>query len=179
MLEKNQSILLVIDIQGKLAEKMFQKEILYQNVKIMIKSCQILDIPIIWLEQYPQGLGRTIPEIAELLSNIQPISKSNFSACKESKFIEKFQSYNRKQIIIIGIETHICIYQTTKDLLKSNYAVFVISDAVSSRTKENKLIGLDNISRLGGIISSTEMCLFELLKIAEGQEFRQISKLLK
>ena len=179
MLEIENTVLFVIDIQGKLAHLMQDKEILFNNIKKMIKIARIMDIPIVWVEQYPEGLGPTVPEIAELLDSAGPIKKTEFSCCKNKKFINKVKELNKPQLLLSGIETHICIYQTSMDLLQSGYEVQVLADAVSSRTKANKKIGLDRIKTSGGVITSTEMAVFELLKVAGGDKFREIIKIIK
>lgn len=180
MLNLDSSALIVIDVQGKLAQLMYQKEILFANLKRMIKGAQILEIPIVWTEQVPQNLGQTTPEIAELLAkSARPISKSSFSCCGNQPFMETFKSLNRKQILLTGIETHICVYQTALDLLNLGYEVHVVTDAVSSRIAENKQIGLAQIKEAGARLTSTEMALFELLRIAEGDPFKQITKIVK
>ena len=136
-------------------------------------------MPIVWVEQNPDGLGPTIPEVAELLTNIQPIAKLSFSACGCKEFIKEFKSLNRNQILIAGIETHICVYQSSVDLLDLDYEVHVVTDAVSSRTPENRQVGLDKIKDAGGFLTSTETAIFELLKVAEGQKFKEILKIVK
>jgi nicotinamidase-related amidase len=179
MFEINNSCLVVIDVQGKLAELMHDQETLYKNVQILIKAAKILDIPILWCQQVPKALGPTIETVAELLADNQPIDKSSFSCCGNEQFSNKLKETNRNQVIICGIETHVCVYQTAIDLLQQNYHVSVIADAVSSRTAENKQLTLDKMLSLGIDISSTEMMLFELLKTAEHPNFREIAKLIK
>ena len=179
MLTKENAVLLVVDVQGKLAQLMHEKEKLFKNLKIMVKGAKILQVPIIWLEQNPDGLGPTIPELAGLLKNQQSISKFGFSCCQNDEFSAALKAVKRKQIVLTGIETHICIYQTARDLLAKGYGVEVVADAVSSRTLANKHIALEKISKAGGIISSTEMVLFELLQVAEGEQFKGILRLVK
>ncbi len=179
MLSQNDCCLVVVDVQGKLAQLMHDKEILFKNICILIQSAKILNIPILWCQQVPEALGPTIPEIAGLLSDIQPINKSSFSCCGCEEFDKKIEKLNRKQVMICGIETHVCVYQTAVDLLAKKYEVNVIADAVSSRTLSNKEIGLKRIAAEGIRTSSTEMALFEILKTAEHPNFKQIAKLVK
>ncbi len=180
MLNIDNTALLVIDIQGKLAQLMYQKEVLFANAQRMIKGAQILDIPIIWTEQVPEKLGPTLPEISQLLvGSATPISKSSFSCCGHQPFMEAFKVLNRHQVLMTGIETHICIYQTALDLLNLGYEVQVVTDAVSSRVLENKQIGLERMKAAGAILTSTEMALFELLQVAEGAKFKEIAKIVK
>lgn len=180
MLVKDNCALLVVDVQGKLAQMMDQKEQLFNNLQILIKGSQILKLPIIWVEQYPQGLGPTIPEVANLLSgSAKPISKKTFNACLTEKFMQRLKELNRNQLLMCGIETHICIYQTTVSLLQHGYQVHVVADAVSSRTAENRELGLHKMVANGAELTGVEMALYELLKVAEGQEFKEVLKLVK
>jgi len=179
MLTVENTALLIIDVQGKLAQLMQGKEVLFENLQRMIKGAQILGIPIIWTEQNPRGLGPTIPEVAPLLSNSQPIHKLSFSCCGNEDFMRELRALNRKQILITGIEMHICVYQTAMDLINLGYEVEVVADAVSSRTVENKEIGLEKVRDGGGKLTSTETALFELLKVAEGEKFKEILQIMK
>jgi nicotinamidase-related amidase len=180
MLTINNTALLVIDVQGKLAQLMDQKEELFANLKKIIKGAQVLELPLIWTEQVPKKLGATTPEIAELLvDSAQPISKASFSCCGVQPFMAALEQLNRRQILVTGIETHICVYQTALDLLAQGYEVHLVVDAVSSRRAENKQIGLDRMNEAGATLTSTEMALFELLRVAEGDKFRQIARIVK
>ena len=180
MLNINNTALMVVDVQGKLAQLMAQKEFFFANLERMIKGANVLDLPIIWTEQVPDKLGETTPHIKELLADrAEPISKSSFSCCGSVPFMETFKALNRKQILMTGIETHVCVYQTTLDLLNLGYEVQVVSDAVASRIASNKQIGLERMREAGATLTSTEMALFELLRIAEGDKFRQITKIVK
>lgn len=180
MLNIDNTTLMVIDVQGKLAQLMDQKENFFANLERMIKGANVLDLPIIWTEQVPDKLGETTPHIKELLvDRAEPIRKSSFSCCGHTPFMETFKALNRKQILMTGLETHICVYQTTLDLLNLGYKVQVVSDAVASRIAPNKQIGLERMREAGATLTSTEMALFELLRIAEGDRFRQIARIVK
>jgi len=179
MLEMENVILLIVDIQGNLAHLMDGKEFLFKNVQKLIKGIQALGIPILWVEQNPQGLGPTISEIADILSDIQPISKMSFSSCRNDRFVQALNALNRKQILIAGIEAHVCVYQTAVDLVDLGYEVQVVTDAVSSRNVGNKEIGLQRMRDFGVSLTSVETALFELLKVAEGEKFREILKIVK
>jgi nicotinamidase-related amidase len=179
MLKPNNTILSVIDVQGELAHAMYNKETLFENLQKLIKGVKIFGIPILWTEQNPEGLGPTIPEVAILLSGIKPISKLSFSCCGNECFMEALRGLNRNQVLLAGIEAHVCIYQTAVDLVNLGYGVQVVADAVSSRTKENKSIGLEKIREVGLSLTSVETVLFELLKAAEGPKFEEILKIVK
>jgi len=179
MLEIGKTSLIVVDVQDKLVELVYDKETLFKNIEILIQSAQILDIPVVWCQQRPDVLGATIPQIAKLLEGIEPIDKATFSCFAHQPFADKLKSLNRSQILLCGVETHICIYQTAVDLVGAGYSVDVIADAVSSRTEENKKNGLKKIEKVGANVSSTEMALFELLKSAKHPQFKQVVKLVK
>jgi len=179
MLTSENTILVLVDVQGKLAHLMHGKETLFENLRRVIKGIQILGIPILWTEQYPEGLGPTIAQVADLLSGIQPISKLSFSCCRNDRFVQALKASGRNQVLIVGIEAHVCVYQTAADLLKLGYEVQVVSDAVSSRTLENKEVGLQKMRDAGVGLTSTEMALFELVRVAEGQQFKEILKIVR
>jgi nicotinamidase-related amidase len=179
MLDIQQCCLTVVDVQGKLAQLMHGREALFKNIQILIQAAKILEIPILWCQQCPDALGPTVPEIAQLLADIEPVNKSAFSCCGDEQFNAGLKDLARKQILLCGIETHVCIYQTSVDLLRQDFNVDVIADAVSSRAQENKQIALNRLAAEGANITCTEMALFELLQTAEHPKFRQIAKLIK
>lgn len=179
MLDEKNCLLVIVDVQGKLAQLMHDRENLFKKIRILIQASRILDIPIIWCQQVPAALGPTVPEIAELLAGNQPIDKACFSCAGCEQFREKLNELGRKQVLLCGIETHVCVYQTAVELLSKDYQVDVIADSVSSRTLDNKQIGLNRMAAAGVHISSTETALFEILKSAEHPLFKQIAKLVK
>jgi nicotinamidase-related amidase len=179
MLDIQNCCLIVVDVQGKLAQLMHDKDTLFKNIEILIKSAKILNIPILWCQQCPESLGPTIPQIAQLLTDFAPINKASFSCCGADGFNEKLNQLARKQILLCGIEAHVCIYQTAVDLIRLGYEVEVICDAVSSRTPENKQAAITRMTAAGAKLTTTEMALFELLKTADHPQFKQIAKLLK
>jgi len=179
MLNPENTALTIIDVQEKLSRVMYEKEMLFESIQKLIKGIQVLDIPVIVTEQYPKGLGPTIPEVSNLFPNFQPIPKISFSCCGNERFLQELNDLHRKQVLIAGIETHVCVYQTALDLLSLGYEVQVVTDCVSSRTPANRDIGLNRVSQAGAIPTSTEMALFELLKVADGERFRAISKIVK
>ena len=179
MLDRKRSLLVVTDVQGKLANLMFEKDALFKNIGIIIDGFKIFDIPILWLEQYPDGLGPTVPEVTSHLEGYKPLSKKTFSALNDKNILKRFYEIGKDQILITGIETHICIYQTSLQLISIGNELHAVQDAVSSRTEYNKKIGLEKIARAGGHITSVETALFELLGIAEGKTFKKILELVK
>ena len=179
MLSPDSTVLVVIDVQGKLAQLMYEKQMVFDNAQRLIKGAQILEIPIIVTEQNPKGLGPTVPEIAALFPQFQPLPKFSFSCCADADFSRTLTSLKRKQVLISGIEAHVCIFQTSLDLLALGYEVHVVADVVSSRTPENREVALQRMRDEGVKITSTEMALFELLKTAESPRFRDVSRTVK
>jgi nicotinamidase-related amidase len=179
MLTTSDAVLVIVDVQGRLATLMHQKDEFYANVVRIIKGALALDIPVLWNEQLPDKLGDTIPEIKEALSGHQPLVKSTFSCCGNEAFNEQLLQSGKRQVLLAGMETHVCVYQTAVDLLDKGYEVYLVADAVSSRFKENKEIGIQAIRDLGARITSVEMALFEMLKVAEGDQFKQVIKIVK
>jgi nicotinamidase-related amidase len=179
MLKPQNTVLVIVDVQGKLAQLMHDKEALFANLQRLIQGIQVLEVPIIWLEQNPKGLGPTIPEVAALLPDGEPIPKFSFSCCGNAAFMRALRGAQRANVLLCGIETHVCIYQTAMDLLALGYGVHVVADAVSSRTAENCHIALDRMRDARACITSTEMALFELLRTAKAPQFKAIAKIVK
>ena len=179
MFTVDKTALLIIDVQGKLAQLMHDKKALFDNLGRIVRGVKTLEIPILWAEQNPEGLGPTIPAIAEQLPELDPIAKTSFSCCGSEDFIEALSWVSRKQILVVGIEAHVCVYQTVMDLLERGYEVQVVADAVSSRTLENKKIGLKKMTGAGAGITSVETALFEILRVAKGEKFKEILKIVK
>jgi len=179
MLDIRNCCLVVIVVHGKLAQLMHDRQALFKNIQILITAAKILNIPILWTQQCPASLGPTVPEIEQLLADNEPINKAAFSCCGAEQFNAKLNDLARRQVLLCGIEAHVCIYQTAVDLLRKGFDVNVIADAVSSRTLDNKQIAISRIANDGANISSVEMALFELLKTAEHPQFKQVAKLIK
>src|SRR5699024_1010346 len=155
-------------------------EIVHKNLENLIKGLRKLGVPIIWVEQYPEGLGHTVEEVSDLLKDsYEPIAKMNFSACGKDRVQELMKKYNCENYIIAGVEAHVCVYQTVCDLLAEGKHVEFVQDAISSRTLENKQLAINKMSQLGAYPTSVEMVLFELLQTAEHEKFREISAIIK
>lgn len=179
MLKLDDTVLLIIDVQGKLAQLMDGKELLFKNIINLAKGAKVLNIPIIWTEQYPEGIGPTIPELAEVLTEISPLPKITFSCCQDDGFLAELKRIGRKNILISGIEAHICVYQTVTDLISQGYHTELVVDAVSSRNSVNKELGIDKMVMNGASITCVETALYELLGKAGTDEFKQILKIIK
>jgi len=179
LLTVEECVLVVIDIQEKLARAMHEKEKFTDNLLRLLQGIKILEIPVIFTEQYPQGLGPTISEVLELLPGEKPIIKKAFSCWRVPEFTIRLQSCGRKQVLLTGIESHVCVYQTAIDLLNAGFGVHAVTDCISSRTAPNRDLGLQRMRDAGARLTSVEMVLFELLKAAEGEKFKAISRIVK
>lgn len=173
------AVILIVDIQERLAAVMPDRESLTANTLHIIALAILLKIPICLTEQYPKGLGRTIADVKDALPEYRPIEKTYFSACAEPGFSDKFRGLGRNHVILCGIEAHICILQTALDLIAEGYDVHVVSDCVSSRTQANKTIGIRQMRQAGAIVTSTETVVFQLLARAGTDEFKLMSNRIK
>ena len=180
-LEADQCALIVVDIQEKLLPPIFQKEQLVKNSKLLIRLAGILKIPTLMTTQYAKGLGNTVPEIASLLPQTEPIDKTMFSCFGSDVFCSLLKRLpgNRTTVLLCGMESHICVTQTALSALREGYLVHVASDAVSSRTEWNWKIGLDRMRAAGAVISSTEMMMYELLRASNAAGFKELLPYLK
>ena len=179
MLKPENTILVLVDVQEKLSKAMHEKNALLENTVKMVQGAKVLDLPIVWTEQNPKGLGETVPEVRELLVGTEPVTKLSFSCCGEPRFMEEIRKLDRKQIVVGGIETHVCVYQTVADLVSLGYEVHVLTDCVSSRTPANRAAGLERCKESGASMTSVETVLFELLGSAEGDRFKSMLKVVK
>jgi nicotinamidase-related amidase len=178
-LTADNTALLVIDMQERLFPVMHEKEKLLRNMLKLIRGAQVLEIPVVLTEQYPRGLGPTLPEIKKLLPDVSPIEKVSFNCCDEEVFCQALGNLKRKQVLVAGIEAHICVYQTAMALCRAGYDVQVVSDCVASREPENRLVALFKMGAAGVSPTTNEMALFELLKVARGDKFKQISNIVR
>jgi nicotinamidase-related amidase len=179
VLTTDNTVLVLIDFQERLFPVMHEKDKLLRNVLKLIEGAKVLEIPIVLTEQYPKGLGPTLPEIKELLPEIKPVEKVCFNCCDEGAFGKSLEALKRRQVLIAGIEAHICVYQTAMALLRDGYEVQVVGDCVSSREPENKIVSLLKMGAAGVGPTTVEMALFELLKVASGDKFKKISNIVK
>ncbi len=178
-LTPNRSVLVVVDIQEKFRDLIHGMDQIMASTERLIRFCQQLDIPIVVTEHYPRGLGVTVSEIRNLVSPFQPIEKIDFSCAGCTPFNETLTKLDRNQVILCGIETHVCIYQTAFDLLRQNRQVAVAVDATSSCSATNREIGLKRMSELGVQSMGVQMLMFEILGKAGTAEFKAVSGLLK
>lgn len=179
VLKKEDSLLLIIDVQDKLVAAL-DREIVVKRTAILTEAAKILEIPTIVTEQYPKGLGATVELVKQHFSEVTPIfEKTAFCAVKEEGFLEKIKSFGKKQIVICGIETHICVHQTAAALINEGFEVFVAKDACASRNKYEFKQGIERMQANGAEISCLEIILFEWLETAKNPHFKEVQALIK
>jgi len=182
LLDSETSVLLIVDIQTKLVRAMPDNaaEAMLKNTCHLIEAANLFNIPILFTEQYPKGLGPTVESLAaKLNSDAIRIEKTAFSCCAADNFNDILKGTSRNQIVIVGQETHVCILQTALDLLQQGYQVHILEDAVCSRKAEHKRYALQRMQQHGMTISNSESVLFEWLKHARHEHFSAISQLLR
>lgn len=180
MLNLDDTILVVIDVQESLVRMLNKQEPVVKASSTLVRAMDIMGIPIIITEQYPQGLGKTVYDISTIIDNSTCIiEKTAFSAMQTNEFVEKIRSYNKKNVIICGIETHICVYQTVVELLNAGYNTVVAKDACASRSTDCFKTGIELMKEAGAVISNVEVILFELLKTSKNPHFKAIQLLIK
>jgi len=180
ILEKTQAALVVVDMQETFRKAIPAFPEIVSRIAQMIRGCRILNVPVIVTEQYPKGLGRTAEEIIfSLPDDFEFVEKTAFSSCGAQLFTEKLENAKAKQILVCGIETHICINQTAHDLLQNGYQVHLLTDCVGSRFEHDKLAAIQKLTTNGAFPSSLEMALFELLRDSRHEQFKEIQHLIK
>jgi nicotinamidase-related amidase len=178
-LDRSRAALAVIDVQEAFRPVVLDFERVAGNVAVLVQGARTLGLPVLVTEQYPKGLGATVPEVGEHLEGILPIEKVSFSAFEADGFYATLNEDERDQVLLCGIESHVCVSQTAEDLLADGREVHVAGDAVTSRTAENRDLGLHKMERSGAVVTSVETALFELLRAAGTPEFKEIQRLIK
>jgi nicotinamidase-related amidase len=178
-LDKNDTMLLIIDIQERLAVVMKEIDKVVKNTQHLIELARMINLPLVVTEQYPKGLGRTVPELQSSIPGYRPIEKTTFNCCDEPSFLSEINKFGKKKIIVTGMETHVCVLQTSTSLLHAGFVTHVVQDAICSRTKENWNTGLAFMRDAGAIVTCTETVLFQLLRVAGTEEFKKISQRIK
>ena len=178
-LKKEEAILVLIDFQERLMPAMDNSETLEKDVVKLVKGCNILGVPALVTQQYTKGLGPTIQSIDEALGQYEPIEKTSFSAMGEPAFGDKLAAVDRKTVILAGIEAHVCVLQTALDLIEAGYTVFLVKDCVASRNINDKMDAQQRMVNSGAVGTTCESVLFELLKGAREEGFKDISTLVK
>ncbi len=178
-LDKEDTILLIVDIQEKLAVVMKERDKVVKHNLHLIELAKMIDMPVMVTEQYPKGLGTTVTELREAIPSYRPVEKMTFDCCGQPLFLEELRERKRKNVVLTGMETHICVLQTCIGLLRGGLNVHLVQDAVCSRTKDNWKTGVEFMRDAGAVVTSTETVLFQLLKVAGTEEFKKISKRIK
>jgi nicotinamidase-related amidase len=176
---REQSALLAIDVQERLLPTISDRVHVLQNAVRLLQGAALLQVPVWVTEQYRKGLGATVPEIRSVVPEWAPFEKLAFSACGAEGLVPALRAKGRTDVVLCGIETHVCVLQTCLDLLMEEFRVFVVADATSSRTPENRQLGIERMGGAGAVIVSTEMVLFEMLGQAGTPEFKQILGLIR
>jgi nicotinamidase-related amidase len=179
-LDPERCALLIVDMQEAFRPAIHEFDKILGRIVVMTRAASLLNLPILITEQSPQKLGRTVAEITGVLPPAaQAIPKTAFSCCGSESFLSQMASTRATQVLVAGIEAHVCVNQTVHDLLARDVQVHLIHDAVSSRTPENRAIGIEKMTRSGALPSSTETALFELMRDANHEQFRAIQKLIR
>jgi len=179
-LARDDTALLIVDIQERLLPVVADAEGVLRQSLLVVRIARTLGLPVLLTEQYPKGLGRTVPELVDALGDAyRPVEKTSFSACGEDGVGDVLRATSVRNVLLLGIEAHVCVLQTALDLLDEGYGVFVVADAVSSRREENRALGLERMRQNGAQIVSTEMVLFELLRSSHDPNFRTLQNLIR
>lgn len=180
MIERNDSILVVVDVQERMMPVIDRFDATTDAILRLVRGFRALDLPILVTEQYSKGLGHTIAPVREALSEwYRPIEKITFSAASELHFMQQLEGAARNHAFICGVEAHVCVYQTARDLAMLGWEVEIVADAVSSRVASNRALALDKLSRKGVELTSVEMALFDLMQRADTSEFKSVSAIVK
>jgi nicotinamidase-related amidase len=183
VLNREDAVLVVVDVQERLVpaidRELYERSL--KNFKIVLEAAGTLGLPIVLTEQYPKGLGRTVSPVLQALEGkaYERIEKVAFSCGRDERFLAAIAKTVRRQVILVGMETHVCVYQTSVDLINAGYEVFVLDDAVSSRFPHNYLSGIASLRDAGAVVISTETAVFQMMKVAGTPEFKKISSLLR
>ena len=179
-LHRDRAVVLVVDVQDRLTPAMPPEALvrLVKYARALIHAGKTLGLPVLCTEQYPKGLGRTLPELAELLPS-PPLEKVHFSCGADPTFQRTLEMTGRKQVVVTGMETHVCVFQTTRDLVAAGFEVHVCAEAVASRTEEHRLRGLDLCRQAGAVVTTAETAIFDLLHQAATPEFKAVAPWVK
>jgi nicotinamidase-related amidase len=178
--DRGRAVLVVVDVQQRLVPSMdpevYRKTL--SGIDMLVRGAEILQIPVLATEQYPKGLGPTVPELADACRT-KVIEKMTFGCCGEPSFLDYLQGIDRSEVIVVGMEAHVCVYQTVLGLLQQDYRVHLVRDAIISRGKVDYRNAIENAARAGAIVTTAETVLFQLLRAAGTPEFKAVSKLVK
>ena len=174
-------VLTIVDVQERLFNAMDaeRRDDMVANVKILASAARRLQVPVLLTEQYPKGLGRTLPEVKSLLADTAPIEKTAFSCAAAAEYLERLRQLGADHVVLAGLEAHVCVLLTAQDLLRQGLQVSIVADAVCSRRAASLDIGLAEARQAGAVVTSTETVVFRLLGGADSDAFRELSKLLR
>ncbi len=182
-LQKHSTALLIVDVQERLANVMPEDGLgqVRRSCRILLEVAQLLPLPVLYTEQYPKGLGSTLPEIRAMLdqAHAERFEKTAFSACEASGLRECLDGLEPTDVIVIGMEAHVCVFQTARDLTEAGYTVHVPLDGVCSRREDHRRVGLALCERAGALQTTTETVVFDLLRDSKHEAFRALSKLIR
>ena len=178
-LDEEDAVLLIIDVQTKLMAAMEDRDRVYRNTGILLTAARALQIPVVVTEQYPKGLGPTVPEVAELLPpDVRVLEKTAFDAARDG-LLPVLEGLGRRSVLLCGDEAHICVFQTARSLLEAGYRVFAVEDAICSRSSANCRSGLALLDRMGACVLTAEGAAFDLLKVSGTPAFKAVSQAVK
>ena len=178
-LEQNRAVLLVVDVQERFRPVIDGWAPMVAHVDALIRGCRALDVPVLVTEQYPQGLGPTIPELDEALAGVDRIAKRAFSSLGAPEVVARLDQYGRDQVVVCGIEAHVCVQQTVADVLRTGRQAHVALDAIASRTRSSREIGVRRMRAAGMVPSGVELALFEMMATADHPSFKAVSALVR
>ena len=180
ILDRDKTALVIVDIQEAFRSAIPEFPQIASRISIAVRGFQVLNLPVIITEQYPKGLGRTAEEVLfSMPPEFEYIEKTSFSSCGAAAFLEKLQISKASQIVLCGLESHICVNQTAHDLLTQNYQVHILTDCIGSRYSQDKETAMRKMQMSGAVLSTMEMALFELLRDARHEQFKEIQNLIK
>lgn len=178
--DRSQALLVVVDVQEKMMNAIHDADRVIDNICRLIRGCRVMGVPILVTEHYSKGLMATVAKVQEALEDdYKPLEKITFSAAKDLDFMRAFEASGRQHILVCGVETHICVYQTARDLHNLGWTVEVVADAVSSRTEQNTRIALERMEHHSLDFTSMEMILFDMMESADIPEFKTIAGIVK
>lgn len=179
LLDSGDSALVVVDVQERFRNVQAGFEAMVAGVVRLVRAFRILELPVLVTEQYPRGLGHTVRELRELLGENEVATKTCFSSCGSEEFSTRLARLGRKQVLVCGIEAHVCVSQTVHDLLERGFSVHLAVDAVESRKAVDREAALRRMERSGAVLTTSEMACFELLRDAKHPKFKEIQALFK
>ena len=180
LLSRDDSLLVVVDVQEKLVPAVPAAPRVIARVRLLLEAARVLNVPVLATEQYPKGLGPTVKEIRDLLPpGVVPLEKTDFSCVPVPGFASRLMTLGREQIVVAGLEAHVCVGQTALELAAAGKRVFVPADAVASRREEDAAVALRRLERAGAVITTAEAVVFEWLRRAGTPEFKELSAVIR